>query len=57
MKAESMLLKAGFEMIRSKGSHRIYKKNEQRVVIPFHANKTLHTKIVRSVLAAMEGGE
>jgi len=48
--AESMLLKAGFKCIRSKGSHRIYMK----VVIPFHAGKVLHPKIVKQILKAIE---
>ncbi|MBM4137454.1 MAG: addiction module toxin, HicA family [Nitrospira sp.] len=55
--AESMLLKAGFEWIRSKGSHRIYIKANKRVVVPFHAGKTLHPKIVRQVLKAIETAE
>jgi len=52
-----MLLKAGFEWIRSKGSHRIYIKANKRVVVPFHAGKTLHPKIVRQVLKAIETAE
>jgi predicted RNA binding protein YcfA (HicA-like mRNA interferase family) len=52
--AESMLLKAGFECIRSKGSHRIYMKGNRRVVIPFHAGKVLHPKIVKQILKAIE---
>ena len=52
--AESMLLKAGYLLIRSKGSHRIYMKGNVRVVIPFHAGKSLHPKIVKDVLVAIE---
>jgi predicted RNA binding protein YcfA (HicA-like mRNA interferase family) len=52
--AEAMLLKAGFVWLRSKGSHRIYAKGERRVVIPFHSNATLHPKIVKQVLDAIE---
>ena len=48
--AEAMLLKAGFEMIRSKGSHRIYMKGETRIIVPFHAGKTLHPKIAKQVM-------
>ena len=48
--AEKLLLKAGFEIIRSKGSHRIYKKEDRRIVIPFHGGKILHPKIIRQVL-------
>lgn len=52
--AEAMLLKAGFEMIRSKGSHRIYTKGDKRVVVPFHAGKILHPKIIKQVFKAIE---
>lgn len=52
--AEKLLLKAGFEMIRSKGSHRIYLKDNKRIVIPFHPGKLLHPKIVKQVLKAVE---
>ena len=52
--AEAMLLKAGFVWLRSKGSHRIYAKRERRVVVPFHSNATLHPKIVKQVLDAIE---
>jgi predicted RNA binding protein YcfA (HicA-like mRNA interferase family) len=52
--AEKMLLKAGFEMKRSKGSHRIYVKENKRIVIPFHARKILHPKIVKQVLKSVE---
>ncbi|HCL89997.1 MAG TPA: hypothetical protein DHW70_01535 [Candidatus Atribacteria bacterium] len=34
--AEKLLFKAGFKIIRSKGSHRIYKKGERRIIVPFH---------------------
>jgi predicted RNA binding protein YcfA (HicA-like mRNA interferase family) len=52
--AEATLLKAGFEHVRSKGSHRIYLKNKRRVVLPYHAGKILHPKIVQQVLKAIE---
>lgn len=48
--AEEMLLKHGFELIRTKGSHRIYLKKNKRIVIPYHAGSTLHPKIVKQVL-------
>ncbi|BBD61775.1 hypothetical protein NIES2109_46100 [Nostoc sp. HK-01] len=51
--AEILLLEAGFVQIRSKGSHRIYFREEVRVVIPFHAGKVLHPKIVKQVLQAI----
>ncbi len=53
--AEEILLKAGFALVRSKGSHRIYLKGNRRVVVPFHAGKVLHPKIVKQVYAAVEG--
>lgn len=52
--AEKLLFKAGFELIRSKGSHRIYQKFDKRVVVPFHSNKLLHPKIVKQVLESIE---
>ena len=51
--AEKMLLKAGFELIRSKGSHRIYLKGNRRIVIPFHPGRILHPKVVKQVLKAV----
>jgi len=51
--AEAMLLKAGFVLIRSKGSHRIYLKGNERFVIPFHAGKSLHPKIIKQLLDIM----
>ena len=52
--AEALLFKAGFEKIRSKGSHRIYMKEKRRIIIPFHRGKTLHPKIVKQVLDCIE---
>jgi predicted RNA binding protein YcfA (HicA-like mRNA interferase family) len=52
--AEALLQEAGFTLVRSKGSHRIYMAGELRVVLPFHAGKILHPKIVRQVLKAIE---
>lgn len=52
--AAKLLLDVGFELIRSKGSHRIYRKNEIRVVIPFHSGKTLHPKIAKQVFDAID---
>jgi predicted RNA binding protein YcfA (HicA-like mRNA interferase family) len=51
--AEKLLLDAGFIQIRSKGSHRIYRKEEIRVVIPFHSGKMLHLKTVQQVIQAI----
>lgn len=52
--AERLLLQHQFEWVRTKGSHRIYRKGGMRVVIPFHSGKNLHPKIVREVLDAIE---
>ncbi|HEX7345077.1 MAG TPA: type II toxin-antitoxin system HicA family toxin [bacterium] len=54
--AEKMLLLAGFHLVRSKGSHRIYMKDQRRVVVPFHPGRTLHPKVVKQVLKAIENG-
>jgi len=48
--AEAMLLKVGYVLVRSKGSHRIYMKEKDRFVIPFHSGKSLHPKIVRQLI-------
>jgi len=53
LEAERRLVTAGFVLMRSKGSHRIYFREGERVVIPFHRGKILHPKIVREVLSAM----
>jgi predicted RNA binding protein YcfA (HicA-like mRNA interferase family) len=55
--AEKLLLDVGFIQIRSKGSHRIYFREEVRVVISFHSGKILHPKIVKQVLQAIEISE
>jgi predicted RNA binding protein YcfA (HicA-like mRNA interferase family) len=52
--AEKLLLKAGFQLIRSKGSHRIYLKKNVRMVIPFHSGHILHPKIVKQLEQAIE---
>jgi predicted RNA binding protein YcfA (HicA-like mRNA interferase family) len=52
--AEKALLAAGFVLLRSKGSHRIYLKGARRVVVPFHSGVVLHPKIVKQVLEAIE---
>ena len=52
--AEKMLFKSGFEMIRSKGSHRIYMKGEKRLVLPFHSGKILHPKIIKQIIKSLD---
>lgn len=52
--AEKMLLKVGFKHIRSKGSHRIYQKEKERFVLPFHKGKILHPKIIKALMEVIE---
>ena len=48
--AERILFKSGFQHIRSKGSHRIYRKGTERFVVPFHKGKILHPKIIKDLI-------
>jgi len=52
--AEDLLLKSGFVLTRTKGSHRIYIKGNKRQVLPFHAGKILHPKIVKQIYKIIE---
>jgi predicted RNA binding protein YcfA (HicA-like mRNA interferase family) len=52
--AERLLHQAGFALVRTKGSHRVYLRGEVRVVVPFHGHRILHPKIVLQVLAAIK---
>ncbi len=52
--AEKLLLKAGFQHIRSKGSHRIYQKKKERFVLPFHKGKVLHPKIIKPLMELID---
>jgi predicted RNA binding protein YcfA (HicA-like mRNA interferase family) len=54
IEAERALLAAGFELLRSKGSHRIYGRGGLRVTVPFHSGAVLHPKIIKQVLQIME---
>ncbi|RKX57799.1 MAG: hypothetical protein DRP29_07795 [Thermodesulfobacteriota bacterium] len=49
IEAEKLLLQAGFQLIRTKGSHKIYMKGNKRFVLPFHSGKILHPKIVKQL--------
>jgi predicted RNA binding protein YcfA (HicA-like mRNA interferase family) len=51
--AEKMLLDAGFELIRVRGSHYIYRRDTERVVLPYHSGQILHPKIVKQVMEAI----
>ncbi|MBI2591673.1 MAG: type II toxin-antitoxin system HicA family toxin [Candidatus Brennerbacteria bacterium] len=49
------LEKLGFILIRQSGSHKIYKNlNSRRVTVPFHGNKILHPKVLKSILRDAE---
>ena len=54
LQAERMLLKNGFRFISSRGNHRLYMKGKQRIVVPFHAGRTLHPKITKQVLEVLD---
>jgi predicted RNA binding protein YcfA (HicA-like mRNA interferase family) len=43
--------KLGFFLVRQSGSHKIYKNEEgKRVTIPYHTQKIIHVKVLRSIL-------
>jgi len=47
----SVLESVGFRLVRQSGSHMIYKNSAgRRVTVPFHAQKTLHPKLLKSIL-------
>jgi len=54
LEAEGLLLSAGFILMRSKGSHRIYMKGSIRFVLPFHSGEILHPKIIRDLYSVLE---
>jgi len=47
--AEKILFDAGFELLRQRGSHRIYGKGAKRMILPHHPGKALHPKIVKEL--------
>ena len=47
--AEKLLFENGFILDRQRGSHRIYKKENKRMVIPHHSGKILHPKIIKEL--------
>lgn len=49
--AARILEKAGFTLVRQSGSHMIYKNSAGlRAILPFHAGKILHPKVLQSIL-------
>jgi len=49
-----MLIEHGFAFIRGKGSHRIYRRRNKRIVLPFHSGQMLHPKIVKQLFRSLE---
>jgi len=46
-----VLERVGFLLARQSGSHKIYKNKEgKRVTIPYHRRRTLHLKVLQSIL-------
>jgi predicted RNA binding protein YcfA (HicA-like mRNA interferase family) len=46
-----VLEKKGFLLARQSGSHKIYREaTGKRVTVPFHAQKVLHPKLLRSIM-------
>jgi predicted RNA binding protein YcfA (HicA-like mRNA interferase family) len=49
--AIKVLERAGFLLARQSGSHKIYKNKEgKRVTVPYHAGRTLHPKVLQSIM-------
>ena len=47
----SVLEKVGFSLTRQSGSHMIFKNAVgKRATVPFHSAKTLHPKVLKSIL-------
>lgn len=55
--AEQILYQNGFEFSRQKGSHRIYIKNNFRMVLPHHSGKILHPKIIKELFDVIESAK
>jgi len=50
-----VIKKAGFVLVRQKGSHKIYKHpSGLRITIPFHSGKVLHPKIIKEILITLK---
>ncbi len=51
----SILEKRGFKLVRQSGSHKIFRNSDsKRITVPFHDNKILHPKVLRSILKDAE---
>lgn len=50
-----ILERRGFRLSRTSGSHHIYKNTMgKRVTVPHHSGKTLHPKVIQSILRDMD---
>lgn len=50
-----LIEKNGFVLVRQSGGHRIYRNSKGvRITVPFHSNKILHPKIIKSVFRDAE---
>ena len=46
-----VLEKLGFKFVRQKGSHKVYRNNNNvRAVVPFHSGQIVHIKIIKQFL-------
>jgi len=53
----AVLAKVGFILSRQSGGHKIYGNKEgRRVTVPFHTNKILHPKVLKSILRDADMG-
>ena len=49
------LKRAGFSLARQSGSHKLYKDKEgKRVTVPYHSERILHPKVLKSILRDAE---
>ena len=49
--AQRILEHSGFQVVRQHGSHRILRDPVgRRVILPYHADKTLHPKILEAII-------
>jgi len=52
-----VLERKGWQLIRVRGSHHFYGKDEERIVIPIHGNRTLKMGLQRDLLRQADIGE
>jgi predicted RNA binding protein YcfA (HicA-like mRNA interferase family) len=51
--AEKLLIDNGFNLIRTKGSHRIYVQGDKRIVMPFYEQKFCTSKLLNKFLTLL----